>query len=155
MKTTKEEILKGCEHDGSYIPVSEVKRLMQEYAEAYHKEKLKEEILQKIIEKQKELIEDLLIGYLTPTTKTAKRLQVELAALNAQLEQSTNKSTIERKDFFESQMEDETLREELIKLVREARKGSMITSGITDVTYWKFDIDSEIKIVDNYLNSKE
>lgn len=27
---TKEEILKGCEHDGSFIPVSEVKRLMSE-----------------------------------------------------------------------------------------------------------------------------
>jgi len=67
----------------------------------------KEEILQKIIEKQKELIEDLLIGYFTPTTKTAKRLQVEITALNAKLEQSTSKSTIERKDFFESQMEKE------------------------------------------------
>lgn len=32
---TKEEILKGCEHDGSYIPVSEVKRLMEEYAEQF------------------------------------------------------------------------------------------------------------------------
>lgn len=30
MKTI-DEILKECEHDGSYIPVSEVKRLMQEY----------------------------------------------------------------------------------------------------------------------------
>jgi len=32
VKITAEEILKGCEHDGSYIPVSEVIRLMQEYA---------------------------------------------------------------------------------------------------------------------------
>jgi len=29
---TLEKMLKGCEHDGSYIPVNEVKRLMQEYA---------------------------------------------------------------------------------------------------------------------------
>ncbi len=44
---TKEEILIGCEHDGSFIPVSEVKRLMDVYAKqeaiafanwlAYHK----------------------------------------------------------------------------------------------------------------------
>lgn len=39
-----EEILKGCEHDGSYIPVSEVKRLMQKYADLYHKEKLGDEL---------------------------------------------------------------------------------------------------------------
>lgn len=26
-----DELLKGCEHDGSFIPVSEVKRLMEEY----------------------------------------------------------------------------------------------------------------------------
>lgn len=31
MKTI-EDTLKGCKHDGSYIPVSEVKRLMKEYA---------------------------------------------------------------------------------------------------------------------------
>jgi hypothetical protein len=35
---TADQILKGCEHDGSYIPVSEVKRLMQ----SYHEAKLKE-----------------------------------------------------------------------------------------------------------------
>jgi len=29
---TKEEYLIGCEHDGSYIPVSEVLRLMESYA---------------------------------------------------------------------------------------------------------------------------
>jgi len=29
MKTV-DELLKGCEHDGSYIPVSEVKRILQE-----------------------------------------------------------------------------------------------------------------------------
>lgn len=26
------KLLEGCEHDGSYIPVGEVKRLMKEYA---------------------------------------------------------------------------------------------------------------------------
>lgn len=25
------KLLRGCEHDGSFIPVNEVKRLMQEY----------------------------------------------------------------------------------------------------------------------------
>ena len=29
---TVEKLLEGCEHDGSYIPVDEVKRLMKEYA---------------------------------------------------------------------------------------------------------------------------
>lgn len=29
---TVETLLEGCEHDGSYIPVGEVKRLMKEYA---------------------------------------------------------------------------------------------------------------------------
>ena len=29
---TVEKLLEGCEHDGSYIPVGEVKRLMKEYA---------------------------------------------------------------------------------------------------------------------------
>ena len=29
---TAEKLLEGCEHDGSYIPVGEVKRLMKEYA---------------------------------------------------------------------------------------------------------------------------
>jgi len=28
---TIDELLKGCEHDGSYIPVNEVKRLMEEH----------------------------------------------------------------------------------------------------------------------------
>lgn len=37
-----DEILKGCEHDGSYIPVTEVKRLMQ----SYHEVKLKEELIE-------------------------------------------------------------------------------------------------------------
>jgi DNA-directed RNA polymerase subunit F len=31
MKTVEEMII-GCEHDGSFIPVSEVKRLMEKYA---------------------------------------------------------------------------------------------------------------------------
>jgi len=38
----KEDFLKGCEHDGSYIPVNEVKRLMDEYAKYYHNQKLAE-----------------------------------------------------------------------------------------------------------------
>ena len=29
-----DEILKGCEHDGSYIPVSEVRRLLIKYAQS-------------------------------------------------------------------------------------------------------------------------
>lgn len=29
---TVEKVLEACEHDGSYIPVNEVKRLMKEYA---------------------------------------------------------------------------------------------------------------------------
>ena len=29
---TAKEFIKGCEHDGSYIPVGEVLRLMKEYA---------------------------------------------------------------------------------------------------------------------------
>lgn len=29
---TVEKLLEGCEHDGSFIPVGEVKRLMKEYA---------------------------------------------------------------------------------------------------------------------------
>jgi len=32
---TKEEVLKGCEHDGSYIPVNEVRRCMEEYASQF------------------------------------------------------------------------------------------------------------------------
>lgn len=73
--TTKEEILKGCEHDGSFIPVNEVKRAMQEYADQqtaplqaiidrYHqsdvtqaKYDIKAETLERIIEKQGEIIE--------------------------------------------------------------------------------------------------
>jgi hypothetical protein len=44
-------------------------------------------------------------------------------------------------------------RDELLALVREVKKGSMITSGVTGFTYWKFDNDSESKIVDNYLKA--
>jgi len=44
-------------------------------------------------------------------------------------------------------------RKELIKLVQIARKGSEITSGITRMAYWKFDVDSESKIVDDYLST--
>ena len=32
---TAEEFIKGCEHDGSYIPVSEVLRLMESYVREY------------------------------------------------------------------------------------------------------------------------
>jgi hypothetical protein len=41
MDKLAEEILKGCEHDGSYIPVTEVKRLMQ----TYHKAKRKDDLV--------------------------------------------------------------------------------------------------------------
>ena len=41
MKTQK-EFLKGCEHDGSFVPVNEVKRLMSEYANHVLSEKRKE-----------------------------------------------------------------------------------------------------------------
>jgi len=34
MKTI-EQIMEGCEHDGSFIPIHEVKRLMQEYADQF------------------------------------------------------------------------------------------------------------------------
>ena len=44
MKTI-DEILKGCEHDGSYIPVSEVKRLMAEYGEEVAKNLQKAHII--------------------------------------------------------------------------------------------------------------
>ena len=39
---TKEDFLKGCEHDGSYIPVNEVKKLMDNWAEYYHDQKMEE-----------------------------------------------------------------------------------------------------------------
>jgi hypothetical protein len=29
---TKKEFIKGCEHDGSFIPINEVERLLDEYA---------------------------------------------------------------------------------------------------------------------------
>jgi len=80
----------------------------------------KEELLQKIIEKQKELIDCLYGGYGTDMIVVwedvqKERVESELAGLNAQLEQSTPKSTIERKDFFESQMEKEPQLDEIIK----------------------------------------
>ena len=37
-----DEFLIGCEHDGSYIPVDEVKRLMKEYADRVLSEKMKD-----------------------------------------------------------------------------------------------------------------
>ena len=80
----------------------------------------KEELLQKIIEKQDELIKYLNDGYETEMIEEWEKFKVrkcenELTALNAQLKQSTNKSTIERKDFFESQMEKEPQLDEIIK----------------------------------------
>ena len=74
------------------------------------KYEVKAELLQKIIEKYKELVKDLLIGYYTPITMKAKRLGCELAALNAQLaeQQSTPvKQAFDKPGFFESQMEKE------------------------------------------------
>lgn len=38
---TAEEFLKGCEHDGSFIPVSEVKRLMIDFAKLHVEAALK------------------------------------------------------------------------------------------------------------------
>ena len=35
---TAEEFIKGCEHDGSYIPVKEVLRLMESYAQQTREE---------------------------------------------------------------------------------------------------------------------
>lgn len=45
-------------------------------------------------------------------------------------------------------------REELIRFALEARKGYHKTSMLTDLTYWKFDVDSESKLVDEYLKTK-
>ena len=68
----------------------------------------KAELLQKIIEKQDYYIKYLLAER-CPEYKTVLQLRFEsnITDLNAQLKQSTLTSTIERKDFFESQMEKE------------------------------------------------
>ena len=46
-------------------------------------------------------------------------------------------------------------RDELIKLVQEARKGSFNSSRLTGASYWKFDVDSESKVVDDFLAPQE
>ena len=84
----------------------------------------KAELLQKIIEKQDELIKYLNDGYETEMIEEWEKFRVrkcenELTALNAQLKQSTTKSTIERKDFFEPQMEEE---DDYVKLRNEPQR---------------------------------
>ena len=56
-------------------------------------------------------------------------------------------------DWFKSRLapSKDELRKELLRLVQIARKGSMIISKHSDNEYWKFDIDSENKVVDEYL----
>ena len=77
------------------------------------KYEVKAELLQKIIEKQKELIKYLNDGYETEMIEEWEKFKVrkcenELAALNAQLEQSIPvKQAFDKPGFFESQMEDE------------------------------------------------
>ena len=44
-------------------------------------------------------------------------------------------------------------REELIKLVQEARKGTTVTSKTMGRSYFLFDIDSESLVVDKFLAS--
>ena len=109
------------------------------------KYEVKVELLQKIIEKQDEYIEhlkkcvfdDQIIHTVIPERKI-NELKYQLAE-----QQSTPvKSTIERKDFFESQMEDEpdreTLRKELIKYEKFCG------------TYF----DDSDQLIDNYLTQK-
>ena len=47
---------------------------------------MKETLMRQIIAKYKELVIDLLVGYYTPVTQTADRLQIEIASLRQQLE---------------------------------------------------------------------
>ena len=110
----------------------------------------KAELLQKIIAKQKELINLLEQISLRRYQREIwdKRLQYynELTALNAQLaeQQSTPvKQAFDKPGFFESQMEDGTLRKELIKIVK----------WMCDENISRF-CDPD-KIVNEYLNSKE
>ena len=49
---------------------------------------MKETLMRQIIAKYKELVIDLLVGYYTPVTQTADKLQIEIATLNAQLKQA-------------------------------------------------------------------
>ena len=112
------------------------------------KYEVKAELLQKIIEKQDELINLLEQISLRRYQREIwdKRLQYynELAALNAQLKESTPvKQAFDKPGFFESQMEDGTLRKELIKIVK----------WMCDENISRF-CDPD-KIVNEYLNSKE
>ena len=104
------------------------------------------------IESLADLPKDMLIRYFVMfkdgTYCKDKRLQYynELAALNAQLaeQQSTPvKQAFDKPGFFESQMEDGTLRKELIKIVK----------WMCDENISRF-CDPD-KIVNEYLNSKE
>ena len=59
-------------------------------------------------------------------------------------------------DLLEQQVEEQESkdRENLIKLVRIARRGSLCWGGITDEMSWKFDIDSKSAVIDEYLKTK-
>jgi hypothetical protein len=83
------------------------------------------------------------------------KLSPEYVKYISKAEQDRWNYTIEAMEQYAQQQCQEQLREELIKLVQIARKGSMVTSGITGYTYWKFDIDSEKKVIDEYLKQKE
>ena len=49
---------------------------------------MKETLMRQIIAKYRELVIDLLVGYYTPVTQTADKLQIEIATLNEQLKQA-------------------------------------------------------------------
>ena len=125
------------------------------------KYEVKAELLQKIIEKQDELItfygknisENAMFlqlhhsGATDEDCKKGINLRKEIATLNAQLEQSTPvKSTMLDPEFFTPQMEKEpdreTLREELIKFLEDEQ---------VELTYGVIDND---EIVNKYLNQK-
>jgi len=46
---------------------------------------------------------------------------------------------------------EEDQRRELIKLLQKAKQGSLVTSGLTGATFWKFDNDSESRIVNEWI----
>lgn len=100
MKTlTKEEILKGCEHDGSFIPVNEVKRVMQEYSDQENAR------LTAINAKQAELIKRFLKGNLEISMcdySVYQKLREELFALQSGEKEEKTKDAvwyfIERKE---------------------------------------------------------
>lgn len=58
----------------------------------------KETLMRQIIAKYEELTKDLLVGYYTPTTKTADMLQKEIADLNEQLKQAESEPKGEKMD---------------------------------------------------------